>query len=99
MEVVRLNQVQPFIQLSIQATTESLHLLCIGIHVMPTILAKAIEFLCMIHSVASLLEGQQFPHLPIHRSSRNVVVLESLLELSLSNRMPLLHGLEVIPPH
>jgi hypothetical protein len=39
MEVVGLDQVQPLIQLTIQAITEHLHLLCIGIHMMPAVLA------------------------------------------------------------
>jgi hypothetical protein len=43
MKVVGLDQVQPLIQLTIQAITEPLHLLCIGIHVMPAMLAQAIE--------------------------------------------------------
>jgi hypothetical protein len=39
MEVVVLDQVQPHVQLNIQAITEPLHLLCIGVHVMPAVLA------------------------------------------------------------
>jgi hypothetical protein len=67
---------------------------------MPAILAQAIELLCVVvHNVTSLLEGQQFPHLPIHQPLRNVVALEGLLELIPSDRRPLLHGLEMIPPH
>jgi hypothetical protein len=64
MEVVGLDQVQPLIQLTIQAITEPLHLLCIGVNVIPAILAQDIELLgIVIHSVTSLLEGQQFCHL------------------------------------
>jgi hypothetical protein len=68
---------------------------------MPTILAKAIELLCIvIHSVGFMPEGQQFPHLPIHKPLRNVVALEGLLEFIPSNSMSsLLHGLEMFPPH
>jgi hypothetical protein len=57
-KVVRLNQVQPFIQLAIQAISEPPHLLCVGIHVVTAILAQSIELLCVVvHSVTSLLEG------------------------------------------
>jgi hypothetical protein len=100
MEVVGLDQVQPVIQLTIQAIMEPLHILCIGIHVMLSILAHAIELLCIvIHNVNCLPEGQQFPHLPIHQPFQNVVALEGLLELIPSDRMPLLHGLEMTSPH
>jgi hypothetical protein len=100
MEVVGLDQVQPLIQLTIQAITEPLHLLCIGVNVIPAVLAQDIELLgIVIHSVTSLLEGQQFCHLLIHQPLRNVVALEGLIELIPSDHMPLLHGLEMIPPH
>jgi hypothetical protein len=101
MEVVGLDQVQLFIQLTIQAITKPLHLLCIDIHVMPIVLAKATKLLCkVIQSVGSLPEGQQFPRLAIHKTFRNVVAFEGLLEFIPSGSMPgLLHGLEMIPPH
>jgi hypothetical protein len=60
--------------------------------VMPAVLAQAIELLCIvIHNVTSLPEG--------HKTFRNVVDLEGLLEFISSDCMPLLHSLEMIPPH
>jgi hypothetical protein len=92
MEVCGLEQVQTLIQLAIKPVTEPLHLLCISINVIPAILAQAIELLSIaIHCVRSLSEGQQLPHLPIHQSLRNVVALESLLELISSHSVPSLH--------
>lgn len=67
---------------------------------MSSILVEIIKFLCIsIHSVRPLFESQQLSHLPFHKSSGDVMVLESSLELIPSELVASrLHGLEVLPP-
>jgi hypothetical protein len=59
MEVCWLEQVQTLVQLAIQPVTEPLHVLNLGINVMPTILAQTVKLLSIaIHRLRSLSEGQ-----------------------------------------
>jgi hypothetical protein len=100
-EVIGPYQIQPFLKLGIQASTEMI--LCAGISVrmITRILAQVIEDLCILHDGASSLSQiQKFIELSLNESFGNVVRTESGLEFIPGDDMTSrLHGMIMVPPY
>jgi hypothetical protein len=100
-ESISLNQVQAFLELCVETTTETLLLLGIIIRVTPRVLAQMIKSLCILeYSAGALCECQKFIQLPLHQSFRNMVCPEGSPKFLPGDNMASgLHGTMVIPPN
>jgi hypothetical protein len=100
-ESISLNQVQAFLELCVETSTETLLLLGIIIRVVPRVLAQMFESLCILeYSAGALCECQKFIQLPLHQSFRNMVCPEGSSKfLPRDNMASGLHGTMVIPPN
>jgi hypothetical protein len=82
-ESISLNQVQTFLELCVENTTETLLFLGIIIRVIPRVLARMIKSLCILeYSAGPLCECQKFIQLLLHQSFRNMVCPEGSSKLS-----------------
>jgi hypothetical protein len=76
-ESICLNKVQAFLELGIEATTETILFLGIIISMITRILAQMIESLCILqHHTGALGECQEFIQLLLHLSFRNIMCPE-----------------------
>jgi hypothetical protein len=77
-EVVIPYQIQSFLKLGVQASTETISLTGISVLMITRVLAQVIEDLCILHDGAgSLSQIQKFIELSLNESFRNVVCSES----------------------
>jgi hypothetical protein len=77
-ESVSLYQIQSFLKLGIQASTETIMFAGISVRMITRILAQVVEDLCILHdSAGSLSQIQKFIELSLNESFGNVVHSES----------------------
>jgi hypothetical protein len=100
-EGVSLNQIQLFLKLGVQASTETISLTGISVCMITRVLAQVIEDVCILHdSAGSLSQIQKFIELSLNESFRNVVRSESGLEFITGDDMTSrLHGMVMVPPY
>jgi hypothetical protein len=99
-EVFSPNQIQAFLQLGVQSTTESISFLGIRVSMIARILAQVIESLCVLkYSAVSLGKCQKFIELSLNESFWDMVHPKGGLEFFPIDNMPIrLHGMVVVPP-
>jgi hypothetical protein len=100
-ESVGLYQVQPFLKLYVQASTEAIPLSGVSVRMIPRILAQVIEDLGILHdSAGSLSQIQKFIELSLNESLWNVMRSESGLKFVPRDDMTSrLHGIVMVPPY
>jgi hypothetical protein len=100
-ENVNLYQIQLFLKLGIQASTEAISLTGISVRMITRVLAQVIEYLCILHDGAgSLSQIQKFIELLINESFRNVMHPESGPKFIPGDNMTSrLHGMVMVPPY
>jgi hypothetical protein len=100
-EGVGLNQIQSFLKLGVQASTETISLTGISVRMITRILAQVVEDLCILHDDAgSLSQIQKFIELLLNESFGNVVRSKSGPEFIPGDNMTSrLHGMVIVPPY
>jgi hypothetical protein len=100
-ESVGLYQIQSFLKLGIQASTEAISLTSISVRMITRVLAQVVEDLCILHDGAgSLSQIQKFIELSLKKSFGNVMHSESSPEFIPGDNMTSrLHGMVMVPPY
>jgi hypothetical protein len=100
-EGVGLYQIQSFVKLGAQTSTEAISLTGISVVMITRVLAQVIEDLCILHDGAgSLSQIQKFIELSLNESFGNVVRSESGPEfIPCENMTSRLHGMVMVPPY
>jgi hypothetical protein len=94
-------QVQPLLELGVEASTEAISLTSISVRMVTHILAQVIEDLCILHDCAGALgQRQKFIELSLNESFWDVVCSESGPEFIPGDDMTCrLHGEIMVPPY
>jgi hypothetical protein len=100
-EGVGLYQIQSFLKLGIQASTETITFAGISVRMITRILAQVVEDLCILHDGAgSLSQIHKFIELSLNESFRNMVHSKSGPEFIPGDNMTRrLHGMVMVPPY
>jgi hypothetical protein len=100
-EGVGLYQIQSFLKLGVQASTETIMFAGISVCMITRILAQVVEDLCILHDGAgSLSQISKFIELSLNESFRNVVRSESGSEFFPGDDMTSrLHSMVMVPPY
>jgi hypothetical protein len=100
-EVVGPYQIQPLLELGVEASTEAISLTGVRVRMITHVLAQVIESLCILYDSAGALgQGQKFIELSLNESFWNVVRSESSPKfIPCDNMTSRLHGVVVVPPY
>jgi hypothetical protein len=100
-EVIGPYQIQSFLKLGVQASTETIMFAGISVRMITRILAQVVEDLCILHDGAgSLSQIQKFIELSLNESLGNVVRSESGPEFIPGDNMTSrLHGMVMVLPY
>ena len=96
-----LNKVQAFLELGVEATTETVALLGVSIRMIARVLAQMIEGLCILkNSAGPLIQSQEFIQLSLNQSLGNMMCPKGIPEfLPRDNMSSKLHSTIMIPPN
>lgn len=94
------DSVEEFLELSVEASSEPVPLLFLGVSMVTLILSQIIECMCIVEYCAvPLSQRQEFIKLVVHEACWDVIPSEHCLKLVPSNLVvSWLHGAGVIPP-